>query len=176
MKYTYIFPSILIALDVLSAIAYGFSRDWRQVIYWLAAATLSACVTYRKEEHDVNTGAHSHHRRGRLLPLHLLPPRHVSVTCGEGAGATLLHPRGRGNTSRPGRPLCAWRHHRRMRGVLPRQGRGTPRADAVGRPLATLARGLRPILGELRLSVHGRRVVLFRRRRLDARRGAAGVT
>ena len=47
MKYTYIFPSILIALDVLSAIAYGFSKDWRQVIYWLAAATLSACVTYR---------------------------------------------------------------------------------------------------------------------------------
>ena len=46
MKYTYIFPSILIALDVLSAIAYGFSRAWRQVTYWLAAATLSACVTY----------------------------------------------------------------------------------------------------------------------------------
>lgn len=47
MKYTYIFPSILIALDVLSAITYGFSRDWHQVTYWLAAATLSACVTYR---------------------------------------------------------------------------------------------------------------------------------
>lgn len=47
MKYTYIFPSILIALDMLSAIAYGFSRDWHQVTYWLAAATLSACVTYR---------------------------------------------------------------------------------------------------------------------------------
>jgi hypothetical protein len=47
MKYTYIFPSILIALDVLSAIAYGFSKDLRQVIYWLAAATLSACVTYK---------------------------------------------------------------------------------------------------------------------------------
>ena len=31
MKYTYIFPSILIALDMLSAIAYGFSRDWHQV-------------------------------------------------------------------------------------------------------------------------------------------------
>ena len=47
MKHTYIFPSILIALDVLSAIAYGFNKDWRQVIYWLAAAMLSACVTYR---------------------------------------------------------------------------------------------------------------------------------
>ena len=47
MKYTYIFPSILIALDVLSAIAYGFSKDWRQVIYWFAAAALSAYVTYK---------------------------------------------------------------------------------------------------------------------------------
>ena len=47
MKHTYIFPSILIALDVLSAIAYGFSKDWRQVIYWFAAATLSAYVTYK---------------------------------------------------------------------------------------------------------------------------------
>jgi hypothetical protein len=47
MKHTHIFPSILIALDVLSAIAYGFSTDWRQVIYWFAAATLSACVTYK---------------------------------------------------------------------------------------------------------------------------------
>ena len=47
MKYTYIFPTILIALDVLS-IVYGFSKDWRQVIYWIAAATLSTCVTYRQ--------------------------------------------------------------------------------------------------------------------------------
>lgn len=47
MKCTYFFPSILIALDVLSAFAYGFSRDWRQVTYWIAAATLSVCVTYK---------------------------------------------------------------------------------------------------------------------------------
>lgn len=47
MKYTYIFPTILIALDVLSATAYAVSRDWRQVVYWLAAATLSVCVTYK---------------------------------------------------------------------------------------------------------------------------------
>jgi hypothetical protein len=47
MKYTYIFPSILITLDVCSAIVYGFNRDWRQVTYWLAAATLSTCVTYK---------------------------------------------------------------------------------------------------------------------------------
>lgn len=47
MKYTYFFPSILIALDVLSAVAYCFSRDWRQATYWIAAATLSVCVTYK---------------------------------------------------------------------------------------------------------------------------------
>ena len=47
MKYTYFFPSVLIALDVRSAIAYGFSREWRQVVYWLASATLSSCVTYK---------------------------------------------------------------------------------------------------------------------------------
>ena len=47
MKSVYIFPSILIILDILSAAAYGFSKDWRQLVYWLAAATLSACVTYR---------------------------------------------------------------------------------------------------------------------------------
>ena len=47
MKREYIFPSVLILLDVLSAVVYGFGKDWRQLVYWLAAATLTACVTYR---------------------------------------------------------------------------------------------------------------------------------
>ena len=47
MKREYIFPSVLILLDVLSALAYGLGKDWRQLVYWLAAATLTACVTYR---------------------------------------------------------------------------------------------------------------------------------
>ena len=59
--------------------------------------------------------------------------------------------------------------------VLPRQGRGTPQADAVERPLGSRPRGVRPLLGELLLSLHGRRVVLLRRRRLDARRRLAGI-
>lgn len=47
MKYTYFFPSILIALDVLSAAVYAIAREWRQAVYWLAAATLSICITHK---------------------------------------------------------------------------------------------------------------------------------
>lgn len=46
MKYTQIFPCILIALDVCSASAYAFNHDWRHTLYWLAAATLTATVTF----------------------------------------------------------------------------------------------------------------------------------
>lgn len=41
-----IFPTILIVLDVFAAIPYAFKGDIRHTIYWLAAATLTACVTY----------------------------------------------------------------------------------------------------------------------------------
>jgi len=41
-----IFPTILIALDVAASIPYALHGDWRHTIYWLAAATLTACVTY----------------------------------------------------------------------------------------------------------------------------------
>lgn len=46
MKSEYIFPTILIALDVFAAIPYAAKGNWRMTIYWLAAATLTACVTY----------------------------------------------------------------------------------------------------------------------------------
>ena len=46
MKSEYIFPSALIALDVLAAIPYAAKGNWRMMVYWLAAATLTACVTY----------------------------------------------------------------------------------------------------------------------------------
>lgn len=42
----YIFPTVLIALDVLAALPYAWHCNWRMAIYWLAAATLTACVTY----------------------------------------------------------------------------------------------------------------------------------
>ena len=40
------FPTILIVLDVCAAVAYLPPGDWRHVIYWLAAAILTTCVTY----------------------------------------------------------------------------------------------------------------------------------
>lgn len=46
IKTEYIFPTVLIALDIAAAIPYGFKGNVRMMIYWLAAATLTACVTY----------------------------------------------------------------------------------------------------------------------------------
>lgn len=47
MKIEYIFPTILIALDILAALPYAAHANWRMAIYWLSAATLTACVTYK---------------------------------------------------------------------------------------------------------------------------------
>ena len=43
---TKFFPSILIVLDICAALAYLPSGNWRMVIYWLAAATLTSVVTF----------------------------------------------------------------------------------------------------------------------------------
>lgn len=40
------FPAVLILLDVGAAIAYARNKDWRKVVYWLAAAVLNAAVTF----------------------------------------------------------------------------------------------------------------------------------
>lgn len=41
------FPSILIALDCCAAARYGFvPGEWRRVVYWGAAAVLTATVTW----------------------------------------------------------------------------------------------------------------------------------
>ena len=42
----WLFPSILIVLDVCAASAYIPSGDWRKVVYWMAAATLTYVVTF----------------------------------------------------------------------------------------------------------------------------------
>lgn len=47
MKFEYIFPTVLIVLDVLAAIPYGVKCNIRMMVYWLSAATLTACVTYK---------------------------------------------------------------------------------------------------------------------------------
>ena len=46
MRSEYIFPSILIALDLCASLVYACKTDWRMALYWFAAATLTACVTY----------------------------------------------------------------------------------------------------------------------------------
>jgi len=43
---TKVFPVLLIALDVAAAVVYATCGDWRRFIYWLAAATLTATVTF----------------------------------------------------------------------------------------------------------------------------------
>ncbi len=46
MKTEFIFPILLIVLDVGAAIVYGVNGDWKKVIYWVAAAVLNAAVTF----------------------------------------------------------------------------------------------------------------------------------
>lgn len=41
-----VFPTILIVLDLCAAVVYAYDGDIRRMIYWVAAATLTACVTY----------------------------------------------------------------------------------------------------------------------------------
>lgn len=43
---TKLFPCILIALDVCAAIVYAYYGNWKQFVYWMAAATLTATVTF----------------------------------------------------------------------------------------------------------------------------------
>lgn len=46
VKATVIFPTVLIALDVGAAIVYAACGDFKRAVYWFAAATLTATVTY----------------------------------------------------------------------------------------------------------------------------------
>jgi hypothetical protein len=46
MHMTKIFPVILITLDVAAAVVYCWHGDIRHTVYWLAAATLTATVTF----------------------------------------------------------------------------------------------------------------------------------
>ncbi len=43
---TKFFPTILIVLDICAALAHVPAGDWRKVVYWLAAATLTTVVTW----------------------------------------------------------------------------------------------------------------------------------
>ena len=43
---TYIFPVMLIMMDIGAAAVYATQADLRRMVYWLAAAILTACVTF----------------------------------------------------------------------------------------------------------------------------------
>lgn len=45
MSFKLVFPVILIVLDVCAGLVYGYSHDWKHMVYWFAAATLTLCVT-----------------------------------------------------------------------------------------------------------------------------------
>lgn len=48
MLTTKLFPTVLIALDVLAAAGYAWHdlTDWRKIVYWISAAVLTFCVTF----------------------------------------------------------------------------------------------------------------------------------
>lgn len=41
-----IFPTVLMTLDILAGIFYAIEGDWKRLVYWLAAAVLTATVTF----------------------------------------------------------------------------------------------------------------------------------
>ncbi len=46
MKKEYIFPLLLISLDIGAGIIYAAAGDYKKLIYWLAAAVLNIAVTF----------------------------------------------------------------------------------------------------------------------------------
>lgn len=46
MKIVRLFPIVLIILDICAGIIYGINGDFRRLIYWFAAAILTASVTF----------------------------------------------------------------------------------------------------------------------------------
>ena len=41
-----VIPIVLIILDIGAAGVYAYCHDWKKAVYWVAAATLTACVTF----------------------------------------------------------------------------------------------------------------------------------
>ena len=41
-----LFPTLMIVLNLFAAAGYVYPGDWRKVVYWIAAAVLTAAVTY----------------------------------------------------------------------------------------------------------------------------------
>jgi hypothetical protein len=46
VKATAILPVVLITLNLGSAAVYACYADWKRMTYWIAAAVLTACVSF----------------------------------------------------------------------------------------------------------------------------------
>lgn len=46
IKVEYIFPLVLIVLDLAAAIVYAVHKDYKKAVYWIAAAILNITVTF----------------------------------------------------------------------------------------------------------------------------------
>ena len=46
MKPTYIFPIVMMSMDVGAAVMCVAAKDYKKAVYWIAAAVLNACVTF----------------------------------------------------------------------------------------------------------------------------------
>lgn len=42
----YVFPALLIVMDLGAAVLWGVEGDWRRSVYWVAAAVLTYVVTF----------------------------------------------------------------------------------------------------------------------------------
>lgn len=42
----YIFPVILILIDLGAALVYALCKDFKMALYWLFAAAINCCVTF----------------------------------------------------------------------------------------------------------------------------------
>lgn len=46
MKSTYIFPIVMMAMDIGAAVMCITAKDYKKAVYWVAAAVLNAAVTF----------------------------------------------------------------------------------------------------------------------------------
>ena len=46
MKVSQILPCVLMSIDIGAGIVYACHGDWRRFVYWVAAAVLTATVTF----------------------------------------------------------------------------------------------------------------------------------
>lgn len=46
MKNSQLLLTLMILISVGAALVYAVNKDWRHTIYWIAAATLTATVTF----------------------------------------------------------------------------------------------------------------------------------